>query len=193
MLIRSALSAANVTQDAENSLFRRALSIERLADSVLRFCQCDEEVLARHVLILQQLGLGECTVEDLLHVLAEVLPGDARTGDDGEPLHRVLDCLIEYRNGRSQPIQDGHHDAVVIPEESLQEMRRFDALMVARGGKLHCLLHRLLRFNGKLLEVHSIDLQSLRQVTVRLQRVPDKDEDRAGDQQPTEWQPLPAE
>ena len=151
VLISRALAAPDVLQNVQDGFFRHALIPHRLPDVPLRLGQPDEQVLAGDVLVAEQLGLSQSAVENFLQRLADILPRDARAGDDGQLRHRLVGLGAEVVGVGPQTSEDGHHNAVRIAEERLEQMRRLDALVVCRGGDLGRLLHRLLRFYGKLL------------------------------------------
>jgi hypothetical protein len=107
-----------------------------------------------HVFVLEQLGLGEGPVEDLLHVLAEVLSGDRRARHDRQLLDGGVGLLGQHVHVRADAAQDGNDDAAFVLQKRLEQVRRLDALMIVRGCQLHCLLDSLLRLEGKLLQIH---------------------------------------
>ena len=159
MRIGHPLGAAHVFEDAEDGLLSHVLIPQRLADGVLRLGQRDEQMLAGDVLVLEQLRLGQRPVKDLLQVFPDILPRDARAGDDGQLREGLVGLGLDVFQVGIELLEHRANDAAGFLQKRLHQMGRLDALVIMGGGDLHRLLNGLLCFHCKLLKIHSSHLR----------------------------------
>src|SRR5690606_3999699 len=152
--IGRSLPAPHVLEHFEYGLLVHSLLAKGLPGRFFRFGERHEQVLRRDEFVAQDLGFGQCAVEYLLEPIAQVLAGHACARYDRELRQGGIDLLCEDGGVHFEPLENRHHDALGILQESLQDVRRLDALVVLRGRYLHPLLDGLLCFEGKFLKVH---------------------------------------
>jgi len=111
----------------------------------------------------QRMRHGEHAVQ-LPDVLVRVVPpreGEhaavgQRPGDELPPEHRAedVDRVLPGIEVRPELAGEKREDALVALEEALQQVARFDGLLLVAPGDFGGLLHGLLRLDGEVFKVH---------------------------------------
>ena len=116
----------------------------------LLFHEGEEEMLGRHVRIAEGFGLLVGAVQDTRHLARQRGLG-RRARLPREAVDLPLRLGAELGDVEPGLLEQGHNDAIVLREQSEEEMGVVDDRIAARAGQLAGLLQRFGRLDGQTL------------------------------------------
>ena len=133
-------------------LLRHSGILQHGAYGALHHQQCQHQFLQSHILVAHLLGEFHGTLEHLVSLAAQV--GFA-SADLGQRVHLTLHQLGNLLCVHSQFLEEKVRHRVAHLHHGSHQVSRVDGLLSACTSQVHCLLHRLLRFDCKVVEIHT--------------------------------------
>jgi len=152
--VGDALVAADLGQRLEQVVAADAGVLERARRlAVILGDECQEQVLARDVLVLELLRLPARVLEQRFEAAADVQVGRA-AADLGLGVERRIDLRLHQRDVDADLAQQRGDDALLLREQRREEVLGRQLLMTTALGERLCLAQGFLRLGGELLGSH---------------------------------------
>ena len=151
ILIGDPLAAAYFLQRLVDTVGRDTVLGEHATDAVALAGKRPQQVLRRHVLVLEALGLGLSALERRAQPLAEVVLATAAP-HGGQALERLLERTLDDLGARAELGEDRADHTLALLEQRQQQVLRLHRLVVVLVGQRLRRLHRLLGLDGEFFE-----------------------------------------